>query len=356
MTSPRQTILDVYRRRGVAGVPVQFNLCRSLEDEFQRRYGAARHYSEHFGFAARGVGIAPTRTSPFVQARWFPGETFKPGTTFDTWGVGHEPGSAAAHHMTRMLHPLASATSIADLDAYPFPEWDSTPSAKLVQEVAAQHALGNAVEGHFACTVWETAWYLRSMERLVADFADDPEFATELLERVTVRSECRAAAFAKAGVDIICLGDDIGTQSRLMMSPATYRRWLKPRLRRVVDAAKAVNPEIVVLYHSCGFVTGLIPDLIEAGVEVLNPVQPESMQFAELHREFGQHLSFNGTIGTQSVMPFGTPAEVTAEVHRVLAIAGKQGGLVPCPTHLLEPEVPWANIEAYVDACRSWQG
>jgi uroporphyrinogen decarboxylase len=141
-----------------------------------------------------------------------------------------------------------------------------------------------------------------------------------------------------------------------MMSPATYRRWLKPRLRRVVDAAKAVNPAIVIQYHSCGHVTGLVRDLIEAGVEVLNPVQPESMDFAHLHREFSADLSFNGTIGTQSVMPFGTPEQVKAEVHRVLAIAGARGGLFPCPTHLLEPEVPWANIEAYAEACRTWQG
>jgi uroporphyrinogen decarboxylase len=337
-------------------VPVQFSLCASLECEFERRHGSGRHFSEHFGFAARGVWLPPARRGVFDQERWFPGESFKPGTTFDDWGVGHEPGSAAAHHMTRMLHPLASAAGTADLDAYPFPDWDAEPPASLVAAVAARHAAGNAVEGPMACTVWETAWYLRGMDRLVADFAEDPDFASELLERVTVRSERRAAAFARAGVDILCLGDDIGTQSRLMMSPATYRRWLKPRLRRVVDAAKAVNPDIVILYHSCGHVTGLVRDLIEAGVEVLNPVQPESLEFADLHREFGAHLSFNGTIGTQSVMPFGTPAEVRAEVHRVLAIAGPRGGLLPCPTHLLEPEVPWANIEAYVAACRDWRG
>lgn len=356
MVGIRDDVINLYRRRGVQRVPVQFSLCRSLEEEYRRRHGDARHYSDHFAFGARGIWYAPTVRGDFVQARWFPGETFKPGTHFDDWGVGHEPGSAAAHHMTRMLHPLASASGLADLAAYPFPDWAAEPPAALAAQVAAHHAAGNAVEGHMACTVWETAWYLRGMDRLVADFVEEPDFATALLERVSERSERRAAAYARAGVDILCLGDDIGTQSRLMMSPTTYRRWLKPRLRRVVDAAKAVNPDIVILYHSCGHVTGLIRDLIEAGVEVLNPVQPESMEFAAIHREFGAHLSFNGTIGTQTVMPFGTPEQVRAEVHRVLAIAGPQGGLLPCPTHLLEPEVPWANIEAYVAACRDWRG
>lgn len=354
--SARENVLILYRRRGFERVPVQFSLCPSLVDEFARRHGGQRDYAERFAFDVRGVGYAHTATGPFVQERWFPGESFKPGTQFDAWGVGHEPGSEAAKHMTRMLHPLASATSLADLEAYPFPDYASEAPAALVAQVDALHRRGLAVSASMECTVWEASWYLRGMDRLVADFAEDPDFATALLDRVTGISERHAAGLARAGIDILCLGDDVGTQSRLMMSPATYRRWLKPRLRRVVDAAKAVHPGIIIQYHSCGHVTGLIRDLIEAGVEVLNPVQPESMDFAEIHRQFGADLSFNGTIGTQTTMPFGTTGQVRDEVRRVLGVAGPRGGLLPCPTHLLEPEVPWENIEAYADACRAWAG
>lgn len=354
--SPRENLISLYRRRGYDAVPVQFSLCPSLQQEFKNRYGDGRSHVDHFDFAVHGMWEQPHRRGGFVQERWFPGETFKPGTRFDDWGVGHEPGSEAAHHMTRMLHPLSSATSRADLEVYPFPDWDDTPSAGLRERVEAVHARGHAACGDMACTIWEMAWYLRGMDRLVADFAEDHDFANDLLDRITDRSVQRATMFARAGCDILQLGDDIGTQTRLMMSPTTYRRWLKPRLRRVVDAAKAVNPDIVIFYHSCGHVTGLIRDLIEAGVEVLNPIQPESMDFAEVHRQFGKDLSFNGTLGTQTVMPFGTPDEVKAETRRVLAIAGPSGGLLPCPTHMLEPEVPWANIEAYVEACKTWQG
>ncbi len=354
--SARDNVISLYRRRGYERVPYQFQLCPSLEEAYRQRTSSTKGYAEYFGFPISGTWLPHSSRGTFEQKRWFPGESFKPGTHFDDWGVGHEPGSEAAHHMTRMLHPLNKATSIADLDAYPFPDWSDVPPTAMVADVAAKHAQGQAVEGHMACTIWEMAWYLRGMDQLVADFAEDADFANALLDRITERSERRAAAYARAGVDILCLGDDIGTQSRLMMSPTTYRRWLKPRLRRVVDAAKAVNPDIVILYHSCGHVTGLIRDLIEAGVEVLNPVQPESMDFAELHRQYGKDLSFNGTLGTQSVMPFGAPDEVRAETRRVLAIAGAQGGLLPCPTHLLEPEVPWANIEAYVETCRGYAG
>jgi uroporphyrinogen decarboxylase len=99
----------------------------------------------------------------------------------------------------------------------------------------------------------------------------------------------------------------------------------------------------------------LIPNLIEAGIDILNPVQPECMPFDRIHKKFGQHLSFNGTLGTQTTMPFGTPKDVRATVLKNLELAGPAGGLYCCPTHLLEPEVPWANVEAYVAACKEFR-
>jgi uroporphyrinogen decarboxylase len=122
----------------------------------------------------------------------------------------------------------------------------------------------------------------------------------------------------------------------------------------VVKAAKTANPDIIVSYHSCGYVEPFIPDLIEVGVDVLNPVQPECMSFEKIHAEYGDVLSFWGTIGTQTTMPFGSPDDVRKEVIKNLKIAGAKGGLLCTPTHLLEPEVPWENIEAYIDACKNF--
>ena len=180
------------------------------------------------------------------------------------------------------------------------------------------------------------------------------EKATYIFDEVTARAVINAESFARAGVDILYLGDDIGMQSTIMMSIDMYTEWLKPRLKRVIDAARAVNPDIIVFYHSCGFVTPFIEHLIEVGVDVLNPIQSECMDFEEIHREFGDRISFHGTIGTQKIMPFGTPEEVRETVWRNLDIAGGNGGLFPAPTHMLEPEVPWENVLAYVDACRSY--
>jgi uroporphyrinogen decarboxylase len=123
---------------------------------------------------------------------------------------------------------------------------------------------------------------------------------------------------------------------------------------KVIAAAKSIKPDILISYHSCGYVEPFIEDLIDAGVDILNPVQPECMDFRSIHEKYGSRISFNGTIGTQRIMPFGTPDDVRAEVTRNLQIAGKKGELFCCPTHMVEPEVPWENIEAYVDACRNF--
>lgn len=206
-----------------------------------------------------------------------------------------------------------------------------------------------------AATIFERSWYIRGMEELMMDMLADEDMAETMLEVSTKDSIERAAIYANAGCDIIFLGDDIGMQHTIMMSEDLYREWLKPRLKRVIKSAKDINPNVIILYHSCGYVIPFIEDLIEVGVDVLNPVQPECMDFKKVHDEFGDRISFHGTIGTQTTMPFGTVEDVKREVYKNLEIAGKKGGLYPAPTHLLEPEVPFSNIEAYVKACRDFK-
>ena len=203
-------------------------------------------------------------------------------------------------------------------------------------------------------TIWETSWYIRGMEDLMMDMQGDEPAASFILDKITEEAVIRARSFVSAGADIIYLGDDIGMQHSIMMNLDLYRTWLKPRLKTVIDAAKKLNPDVIIMYHSCGYVTPFIEDLIEAGVDVLNPIQAESMDYHEIIRKYKSRLSFHGCIGTQTVMPFSSPAEVKAVVKDCLDTAGSAGGLLVAPTHVLEPEVPWENIIAYVEACREY--
>lgn len=355
--NPRENVMALLRREPYEWVPVDLQLCPSLEEEYRRRTGAAVSYQDYFRLPWAGIGDIPMSKKDEQYLPYHPG--LKAGSYIDLWGVAHEPGSAAAKHMTYMRCPLKGIDSLSEVRAYPLPDYAAGDTAENAAsqraQAAALHARGLAAMGYLTCTIWETSWYIRGMEDLMMDMMSGEPIAAYILDAVTERAVTRARAYARAGVDILYLGDDIGMQKAPMMSLELYCKWLKPRLKQVIDAARAVRPGILVKYHSCGYATPFIPHLIEAGVDILNPIQPESMNFQEIYREFGGKISFDGTIGTQSVMPFGTPQQVRETVFRHLDIARPHGGLLPVPTHLLEPEVPWENIIAYVEACRDYK-
>ncbi|MFA4945335.1 MAG: uroporphyrinogen decarboxylase family protein [Lentisphaeria bacterium] len=353
MTTPRENLLRALRRQGFETVPLDSNaFCASQLEAFKKRFGH-EDYQRWFGNPFRGVGLPMTRTFADPKAL-YPRETPPADTTFDDWGIGHSR-QPNCYHMTRMHHPLAGDAPLAEIQNYPLPVIAPDGLARVRARVAEIQGRGLAVMGDMPCTVWETAWYLRSMEDLMADMMGDDDRATTLLDRITALACARAATYAEAGCDLIQLGDDIGMQQTIMMSLDLWRNWLKPRLAKVIAAARAVKPDVLIFYHSCGYVLPFIGELADVGVDILNPVQPECMDFAEVHRQFGDRISFWSTIGTQSTLPFGTPAEVRAAVERNLRICGAKGGIVIGPTHMVEPEVPWENLVALKEACEQFR-
>ena len=348
----RENFLRIIAGQPHEFIPVDFSLCPALIEQYHRKTGAPVDYDywDYFDFACRNLPVLQPDDPDLGRFLQYHPD-LDDHTTIDWVGVGHR-SSPNSFHMTQMLHPLGDADSAEQLLAYPLPAFSAGNNPGLKEAANRIHAGGHASVGDMPCTVWETAWYVRGMENLMMDMMSDDPMADVMLDRITDMSVQRAKLYANAGVDILYLGDDIGMQSTIMMSEQLYCDWLKPRLKRVIDAARAIKPDIIVFYHSCGHVTELIPHLIDAGINVLNPIQPESMDFEEVYRDFGDRLAFHGTIGTQSVMPLGTPDDVRRAVNHNLDIAD-HGRLLVAPTHLLEPDVTWANVMAYVEACRS---
>lgn len=352
----RENYFSIIRREGYEHMPAAFSWC----DHLQKNFSGELEKMKQEGTAPLAPLVytqdMPCRTASVDTFRSFY-DQLKDGATIDIYGVAHEPGSEAAMHMTYMRHPMEKFTTVAEMEQYPFPEFYETEELvnRKLEENNRHKAEDRIIVGDMQCTVWECAWYMRGMEILMMDMMTEEETATYLLDRVTDMAVQRAEFYAKTGADVLFLGDDIGMQKSIMMSEDLYCEWLKPRIKRVIDAARAINPNIFVFYHSCGYVEPFIPHFIDVGIDVLNPVQPECMDFKTVRDQYGDRISFHGTIGTQTTMPFGTPEEVRAEVVKNLNIAGEMGGLLVCPTHLLEPEVPWENIKAYLDACREYR-
>jgi uroporphyrinogen decarboxylase len=204
------------------------------------------------------------------------------------------------------------------------------------------------VVGVTPTTVFETAWALRGYKQLMIDMAADPARANRVLDIPFDYHLVVAQRLAQIGVDMIWLGDDIGGQSSMLMSPKMWRTYLKPRMAGLITSLRAINPNIKIAYHTDGVVYPVIPDLIEIGVDVLNPIQPTAMDPVTLKRDYGDRLCFWGSIDIQHTMPFGTPDDVRDEVFLRLKTIGQGGGLLIGPTHNVQLDTPLENFWAMI--------
>jgi uroporphyrinogen decarboxylase len=269
------------------------------------------------------------------------------------WGVGMIPGSDVA--FDSIVSPLKSARTLAEFEEYPLPDLDAGYRwIGLKENNECLQSQGYATVGWMEKTIFEIAWAIRSFEDFLMDMAINPDWALCLIDRICRLRCVQAARFAEAGVDILQLGDDVGSQDRMTISASAWRRWFKPRLHEIIQAARAKNEDIKIFYHSDGHIEPIIDDLVEIGVDILNPVQPECMDPVNLKKRYAGKLCLWGTIGTQTTMPFGSAADVFRAVKERIETVGKGGGLILAPTHTIEEDVPWENLLAFFEALRQY--
>ncbi|MBW2123761.1 MAG: hypothetical protein JRH07_18230 [Deltaproteobacteria bacterium] len=340
-------MMRTFNERVGAGIPEQYLTDSAIPSGFIHEVRPSfLTPDEYFGWEVRHVSFAPPQRVADFSA-YLP--DLPPGSAISEWGVAYVPGSL--HHYKKSIPPLKGMTSVDELRNYPFPNPMEPQRHRRLDDMVAQvHEDQLAAAGFLQQTLFELAWEMRGMEELFLDFSLNKPFASYLLDRLTEIRCQMAARYAEAGVDILRLGDDLGTQETLMMSPETWREMLMPRLRQVIEAARKQNPEIIIFFHTDGFVQPIIEDFIDIGIDVLNPIQPECMDLAFLKREYGDRLSFWGGVGIQKTMPFGTVAEVREAVRWTIDTLGAGGGLLIAPTHTLMPDVPWENVVAFFEA------
>jgi uroporphyrinogen decarboxylase len=354
--SHRERMIAALQHREPDRVPRYAALTPGVVDEFRRHTGAADP-ATYWDWDIRSVGFRPPSPRPDLVerfGRYHQGRDVEWILDWDLtdfppeWGVATRP--AHFYHLSAPLSPMADFESVAELDEYPFPdyvaEWQHD---HLEAEIAHLKDEGYFVDAHVGW-IFQTAWTLRSEVRLFADFYDNAEFATALLDRITAIRIAQAVRLVEAGVDSISLNDDIGSQSRMIISPAMWRRWLKPRMAALIDAIRRVNPNVYFRYHSDGYYMPVIDDLIEIGVSSLRTVQPESMDVGEIKRRYGAHITLEGTIGLQGVLMRGTADEVRAMVAAQCDALMEDGGWIAAPGNGVTPDVPWDNLAALFEA------
>ncbi|HSN75802.1 MAG TPA: uroporphyrinogen decarboxylase family protein [Anaerolineae bacterium] len=281
-----------------------------------------------------------------------------PHTPFvDSWGSGQV--ELAPGEWLPGLNPLREAATVEEVESYAgWPDMDDPTRVAHVR----QQALRLKEQGEFAImgTPWllfpfERAHAMQGMDVFLLNMAENPDLAAALLRRIT--DSCKALMgnfLAECGdlLDIIKIGDDLGMQSGLLISPKMYRRVLKPLHAELIAYIKE-RTSAKVFFHTDGDVFDLIPDFVEIGIDILNPIQTSAgrmSNLAALKERYGQNMAFCGAIDTHRVLPFGTPAEVREEVRRVIQVLGPGGGYMLASVHTLMNDVSAENILAMVDA------
>jgi len=269
----------------------------------------------------------------------------------DEWGIGwrsapYETPFGKGRYTEVCRHPLKDDAAIS---SYRAPDPYRPELYREAEDLVRNYGKDYWLVGVTVTTVFETAWALRGLDQMMMDFILDPDLADALLD-IPFRYHLAAAEkLTEIGMDMIWIGDDVGSQYTMMFSPDTWRRFFKPRMAEFISRVKAVNPKVKVAYHSDGMIKPIIPDLIEIGLDVLNPVQPLSMDPEELKKEYGNRLCFWGTIDEQETLPFKKPADVIAETRHRMDVVGRGGGLILGPTHHVQLDTPMENFRAMVE-------
>jgi uroporphyrinogen decarboxylase len=282
----------------------------------------------------------------------------------DEWGIEWwMPQSGGFYHDMRR-HPLEHIKTIPELAKYPFPdpldpgryEGMAARADDLMNRREVAYVLGRNAPG-----IWEIALWMRGFENFFCDMVDNVAFAEALMDmilEIKMKYWAKALEWVGPNVMMVSEADDLASQNRCLCSPGLYRRLIKPRHTTLFAfIKKTAKVPVKIFYHSCGAVAPLIPDLIESGIDILNPVQVSAagMDTKELKRRFGKDLTFyGGGVDTQSVLPRGTPQEVRDEVKRRIDDLAPGGGFIFNTVHNIQADVPPENIVAMWEALQAY--
>jgi uroporphyrinogen decarboxylase len=275
----------------------------------------------------------------------------------DDWGIkwGKSP-----YYYDMIYHPLQNLGT-DDLDDYAWPDpRDPTRYEGLGEEVknvyqTTDYALvADAIFGG----IFECAWWLRGFEKFAVDMYKRADFAEALLDKVLelyIGFYSRYMDEVGDYVQMVELGDDVGAQTGPMISPVLLRKYVKPRWKKLYDLIHS-KTKAKIFHHSCGSIYPFIGDLIDVGVDVLNPIQPlaANMDIGNIKKEFGDKLTLHGGVDIQRVLPLGTPNDVVAEVKRVIRLAAQNGGYILAGAHNIQPDTPVENIQSMFEAGRKF--
>ena len=247
-------------------------------------------------------------------------------------------------------HPLGEAEQ-DDIMKYRFPD-----PARPERYASIQSDIMHWGNKYFtAVQIWnvfKTSWELRGFERYMMDLSLDPRLVEILADRALEHRIEQSKQLVRHGIDMLAIMGDIAMQNGMMLSPAMWRKYFKPRLKTWLEEVRREN-DVYMMFHSDGNMEAVFDDIIEIGFDVIHPIQPECMDVEKLIKRYGSQVCLYGTISCQQTLPFGTPQEVAEEVKQRITVCGEDGGLILGPSNTVQPDVPVENILTLYQTARN---
>ena len=339
-------------------VPIDCWTTNVIDQKLMKHYGFSdrEQLLQHFDVDFRYIS-GPKYIGPEPKVR-------DDGSVEDHWGVPRvlveveaEDGTKSSYREVRdfPMQKMQSLDEVRDYPSWPDPDWFDYDCVR--QQVAEARATDKVVvfmgDRMNRCAQLKPAMYLRGIDQIFYDVAVSPEIAEYLFQRISefyLEYARRTFEAADGGIDIFMTGDDFGTQKGPFMSPDMWHQFLQPGFKAYCDLGHQYGMKVA--HHTCGSIKPIIPDLIDSGLDILNPLQPDvlDMDHAELKSKFGDRLCFHGSISIQKTLPFGTPDDVRNEVQRRFETLAPSGGFIFCSAHNIQADTPIENIEALFEA------
>jgi uroporphyrinogen decarboxylase len=334
MLTPRQLVIERITHHETTLTPYTLSYEDNVADRLDAYYGSPEWRSRLddaiIGVPTPDLGIGSDSSSSFL----------------DRYGSIWQCDRRPAH----LIEPVLKESS---LQGYHFPHPDDIYNTRWDQPALNMVALDNSQHffmAGFGFGLFERTWTLRGFNEALMDPIAEPDFYQELVTQIADHQIVLIEHLLSLPIDAILFSDDWGYQQGVLLGPDLWRKYIKPQLAR--QYAHVHRAGKITISHCCGSIVDIIPDLIEIGLDVLESVQPEArgMNPYELKRRFGRDITFWGGLGSQTTIPFETPARIKAEVAHLCAEMGRNGGYILAPAKALQPETPTENAAAVVEA------
>ena len=357
----RERVKTVFERSGEPDcVPVQFDLCRQLTDQFGEKYGIPVHYTtSYFEDVTYRISANELRTAmgsdcvivggsiPSGYSHPVP----KEGQIINEFGMLMRQGPL---YMETIEAPLKDATTVQDVLNHPVPDPYAPGRFDDAVKYIEMYKDDYYIIGDLELTMFEMSWHQVGLAKFMMDMAMEEAYIFTLMDRVKEFSIGIARQLVEIGVDAIWFGDDFGAQNNMLISPRMWRKHFKPRYAELWQEVKALNPNVIIAYHTDGAVSPILGDLAEIGMDVFNPVQPNvpGHDPQDLKDQFGDRMAFWGAIDQQYLMVRGTAEEIEADVAEKIRVLGEGGGYMCSPAHIIQADVSMDNVETFIAAVK----